>query len=74
MKNNIINQVICFFSGHRRVRKTTETEISMHKYSCRRCGCPLGFGVWKNAPPPPGGDMDAWELYKREMIENYLAG
>lgn len=69
---NIVNQVICLFKGHKRMRKTVETETAVHKFSCGRCGYPLGMGIWKNIPPPPGGDEKEWELYKRMVIDNYL--
>lgn len=69
----IWNQVICFFKGHIRIRKTVETKLSVHKFSCERCGCTLDVGIWKNMPAPPGMGKEEWEVYKLDAINNYLA-
>lgn len=68
----IRNQVICIFKGHIRCRKTVETETAVHKFSCKRCGCPLDIGFWKNMPPPRGVGNDEWQVYKLEAINDYL--
>lgn len=68
----IVNQVICVFRGHKRIRKTVETETAVHKFSCKRCGCALDIGIWKNAPAPPGCSKEKWEDHKLDAINEYL--
>eukprot|EP01037_Dinobryon_pediforme_P011470 gene11470-11564_t len=55
------------------IRKKVETETTVHKFSCRRCGCALDMGVNKNMPAPPGSDPDKWRNHIDTAIKNYLS-
>lgn len=64
-KNHLLQQVICFFKGHKPVKMLIENDRCIYTSGCKRCKLPLGLpATWKLTPCPPWSNEDEWRKFK----------